>query len=185
MSDLTSNQDFLVTSSEILPQSAEKKQFLKLHLDPNTKIMLPIEQITEVLKIPFGQIIPIPQMSSSVMGVYNWRGEILWMIDLGNLLGLKSWYEQEMTTANYTAVVLSTEQTGQVKANQIDKVNLGLVITKVDELEWCNPNKIQSPPASVINSELEPFLQGYWLKEDGEMIAMINGKAIFAAVSPA
>ncbi|GBF83604.1 chemotaxis signal transduction protein [Aphanothece sacrum FPU3] len=66
------------------------EQFLRFDLVPDTTLMLPVAQLTEVLTVPLGQIVPIPHMPPWVMGIYNWRGEILWMVDLGHLLGLNS-----------------------------------------------------------------------------------------------
>ncbi len=89
------DEDYLSVSKTLLsvPNPTEddlneKEQFLRFHLVPDTTLMLSITQLTEVLTIPVGQIIPIPHMPAWVMGVYNWRGEILWMVDLGQLVGL-------------------------------------------------------------------------------------------------
>ncbi|AFZ37888.1 CheW protein [Stanieria cyanosphaera PCC 7437] len=182
MSDFTSNQNLLFSDSEAMPHQAKQQQFLKFYLEPDTKIMLPVEQITEVLKIDLIQIIPIPEMPAWVMGVHNWRGEILWMLDLGNLIGLNAWYEQENTTPNCTAIVLSTKTTEQIKEQQSEKTSLGLVVTRVEDIEWCNPDLVQSPPGAAITTEIAPFLRGYWLREDGEMILTLDGNAILAAM---
>ena len=96
-----------------LAEKTRGQQFLRFRLYPDTKVMLPIRQITEVLKIQFGQIVPIPQMQPWVMGVYNWRGDILWMLDLGDLIGLESWYQHQVNCSNYTAIVLSPQRESQ------------------------------------------------------------------------
>ena len=171
------------SSKELLQLKKEKKQFLRFRLEPDTKVMLPIEQITEVLKIAVGHIVPIPEMPAWVMGVYNWQGEILWMLDLGHLIGLNSWYETGINTPNYTALVLSKDNSKNTKTKSTQRNSLGLIITQVEDIEWCNQDVIQSPPASVINPKLAPFLQGYLLKPDGETIWTLNGLAIFAAIS--
>ena len=171
------------SSRELLKLKKEKKQFLRFRLEPDTKVMLPIEQITEVLTIAVGHIVPIPEMPAWVMGVYNWRGEILWMLDLGHLIGLNSWYETGIKTTNYTALVLSKDNSKNTKTKSIQKTSLGLIITQIEDIECCNWDVIQSPPASAISPKLAPFLQGYWLKSDGETIWTLNGLAIFAAMS--
>lgn len=168
---------------ELLQPKSEEEQFLRFRLEPDTKVMLPIEQITEVLKIAVGNIVPIPEMPAWVMGVYNWRGEILWMLDLGHLMGLNSWYETGINATNYTALVLSKDNSKTTKAKSTQRTSLGLIITQVEDIEWCNRDVIQSPPASAISTELAPFLQGYWLKPNGETVWSINGLAIFAAMS--
>ncbi|MEM7593879.1 MAG: chemotaxis protein CheW [Cyanobacteria bacterium P01_A01_bin.83] len=154
------------------------QQFLKLQLYPETKAMLPISQITEVLKIQFGQIVPIPQMPTWVMGVYNWRGEILWMVDLGHLVGLDTWYQHQVHGANYTAIVLSPYR------NQTDHLqsNLGLVVPQVEDLETCTPGAIQSTLGSTVSARLDKFLQGYYLKPDGEIILALKAHAIATAM---
>ncbi len=105
MSNLSSS-DFANSRSPLVAENTVT-QFLRFQLDPHTKAMLPIDHITEVLKIPFGQIVPIPQMPAWVMGVYNWRGEILWMVDLAHLIGLNSWYQHQGNLLHQTAIVLS------------------------------------------------------------------------------
>ena len=182
VSDFNLNQNPSL-STELLQHKNEEDQFLRFRLEPDTKVMLPIEQITEVLKIPVGNIVPIPEMSPWVMGIYNWRGEILWMLDLGHLIGLNSWYETGINATHYNALVLSKNNSKNAKAKAIEKTSLGLIISQVEDIEWCNADSIQSPPASAISSELAPFLRGYWLKPDGETIWTLNGLAIFSAMS--
>src|ERR671932_1970684 len=103
--------DSLSVPKSLLPptdkaSSKASKQFLRFHLMPHTTALLPMEQLTEVLTIPNGQIVPIFHMPAWVMGVYNWRGEILWMVDLGHLLGLSPWYQQTSSASAHTAAVL-------------------------------------------------------------------------------
>lgn len=159
----------------------EAQQFLRFHLVPDTSVMLPLAQLTEVLTIPLGQIIPIPHLPSWIMGVYNWRGEILWMVDLGQLLGLTAWHQQTMTSSFYRAIVLHSTRHNTLQTKVRGEV-LGLVVSQVEDLEWCNPHEIQSPPGSAVTPSLAPFLRGYWLKPGGNMIVTLDGEAIMAAL---
>ncbi|GBF83605.1 CheW protein [Aphanothece sacrum FPU3] len=59
---------------------------------------------------------------------------------------------------------------------------LGLVVSGVEDIEWCNPAEIQSPPASAVTPSLAPFLRGYWLKTQGDMFVILDGEAIMAAM---
>ncbi|ACB53542.1 putative CheW-like protein [Crocosphaera subtropica ATCC 51142] len=155
------------------------EQFLRFRLIPDTTLLLPVSQLTEVITIPVGQIVPIPQMPSWVMGVYNWRGEILWMIDLGELLGLTPWQQQPQVTPIYRTIVLHS---GAISQNKAHRQHLGAVVSGVDDIEWCNPNDIQSPPGSTMTSNLAPFLRGYWLPPHGDMLVVLDGEAILAAM---
>ena len=60
---------------------------MQFQLNYNTRALLPAENVTEIITISEREILPVPQMPDCVMGIYSWRSEILWIIDLRNLLG--------------------------------------------------------------------------------------------------
>jgi positive phototaxis protein PixI len=161
--------------------SSQSQEFLRLHLVPDTTALLPVKQLTEVLTVSIGQIVPIPHMPAWVMGVYNWRGEILWMVDLGHLCGLTPWYEQDTNISTYSAVVLQavgTQTTSVWARSQM----LGLVVNQIEDMEWCDPALIQPLPHSTLTPKLAPFLYGYWWKSNDDMLAILDGEAILAAM---
>src|SRR5919202_6737089 len=179
------SNSFSVPDSRLVPtnNAASKgiQQFLRFHLMPNTTALLPMEQLTEVLTIANGQIVPIFHMPAWVMGVYNWRGEILWMVDLGHLVGLTPWHQQTSSASACTAIVLQTRSDRPTPSN-VKSQMLGLDVTRVEDIEWCTTDLIQSPLSSTVTPELVPFLRGYWLKSNSEMLVVIDGKAILAAM---
>lgn len=160
------------------------QQFLRFHLMPDTTALLPVHQMTEVLTMASSEIVPIPGMPAWVMGVHNWRGEILWMVDLGYLLGLTPLYQQATSRSTYTAIVVRSAQ--QVPSRQqagrqnTDGKMLGLLVSRVEDMEWCDPDLIQSPPEATVAPELVPFLRGYWLKPNGEILVVLDGNSIIA-----
>jgi len=161
-------------------QTKSGSQFLRFVLLPDTNLMVGLSEIAAVLKIPFGKIIPVPEMPHWVMGVYNWRGEIIWMIDLGQLLGFTPWYQQSVTASNHKAVVVHPSNQSLKTMSAGDLV--GLVVSDVNDIEICNPDNLHSPPASAVTPELAPFLRGYWIKDNGEIIVTIDGDSICAAM---
>jgi positive phototaxis protein PixI len=162
------------------PETGDNQQFLSFNLLPDSQLMISLAEIAAVLKIPFSQIVPIPEMPSWVMGVYNWRGQIIWMIDLGQLLGFTPWYEQNLVTSNHKAIVIHpSHQEGKSKTSG-DLI--GLVVSDVNEIELCDLNHIYSPPSSAVTENLAPFLRGYWIKENGDIVITIDGDAILAAM---
>lgn len=147
-------------------------QFLRFPADDRTHAMLPVEQLTEVLTLASNQVVPIPEMPAWVLGVYNWRGEILWIVDLGQLLGGRSLHQQSTALQSYTVLVAQHR-----RANTPS--HLGLAVRMVDDLHWCDPSDIASPPPAVITSQLAPFLRGYTLGIDGEMLLALDITPLF------
>jgi positive phototaxis protein PixI len=163
------------------PPESASEQFLRFHLAPDTTALLPVQQLTEVLTISSSQIVPIFNMPTWVMGVYNWRGEILWIVDLGHRIGLAPILEQAANRSTHTAIVLHVHPTRKAQ-NPAKRHALGLIVNRVEDIEWCNPDLIQSPPTSAIVPEIVPFLRGYWVKDNGDMLAVLDGTAILASM---
>lgn len=179
-------------SQEALPERATfanaDEQFLRFYLEPDTAALLPVTQLLEILKLPVGQIVPLPHMPSWVMGVCNWRGEILWTIDLAELVGLTPCDRQQTSDiSTYTAVVLQVNQqvnlSNNPSASTAESQTIGLVIEQIDDIEWCNPDTIQPPPFAAVSPPFATFVRGYQLNGDSEMTAILSVKAIAAAVS--
>lgn len=178
--------EFLTRGTPSATQNVEQtteveQQFFRFHLVPDTNAMLPVHQMTEVLSIPITQVVPIPNMPAWVMGVYNWRGDILWVVDLGNLLGLAPLYQQAVSRSSHTVIVIHGGK--QLPGNQVTGGKmLGLVVSQVEDLESCNADLIQSPPVSAITPELVPFMRGYWLKPNGDMLLVLDGDSLIAGM---
>ncbi|MBD2069204.1 chemotaxis protein CheW [Leptolyngbya sp. FACHB-671] len=159
--------------------SGASEQFLRLYLFPNATVLLPIQQLSEVLTLPTERVTPIPHMPDWVMGVYNWRGEILWTVDLGHLCGFMPWYQQATNVSAFPAVIL---QVRNHKAGSARNQMLGLVVNRVEDIEWCDPEMIQPLPRAAVSPQLAPFLRGYWWKSGGDMLAVLDGEAIIRAM---
>lgn len=168
------------SSSEILANDHHRQlqQFLRFHLLPSMTAVMPAGQLTEVLKVPLSQITPIPHLPEWVFGVYNWRGEILWLVDLGNLLGLTSWHQQENPPSLFSFIVLDAYRTSD-PSGVPEHVQLGLLVNRVEDIEWLNTDQLQSPPSTMVTERLAPFLCGYWLSADGDTFTLLDGDAIF------
>ncbi|MEB3211803.1 MAG: CheW domain-containing protein [Leptolyngbyaceae bacterium] len=156
-------------------------QFLRFHLLPNMTAVMPAGQLTEILKVSLSQITPIPHLPEWVFGVYNWRGEILWLVDLGNLLGLTSWRQQENPPSVLSFIVLDSFRESDASARH-ENLQLGLLVNRVEDIEWLNIEQLQSPPSSMVTEQLAPFLCGYWLSPNGDTLTLLDGDAIFDRV---
>ncbi|NJP09540.1 MAG: chemotaxis protein CheW [Leptolyngbyaceae cyanobacterium RU_5_1] len=183
MSDLSTSEPRSLPVQDPVPAPSSKdgEAFLRLQLVPSLRTLLPVQQLAEVLTIPIGRIVPIPQMPVWVMGVYNWRGEVLWMVDLGHLCGLTPWYQRTIGISAFTAIVLRIHDT-QTPSTRTKSQVLGLVVNQVEDIELCDSTAIQSSPTPTATSELGTFLRGYWRKSDDDVLAVLDGEAIMTAM---
>lgn len=139
--------DTLEGTIDVTKNKAQK--FLHFNLSKELAALVLVEDIAEVLHVPKSNLLPIPQMPPCVLGIYNWRDEMLWTIALGELL--------QLPTVNK----LSTDSTISIIVAEIDGQYLGLVVDRVNDIEWHELRSIQSPRAQLFSAQLLPFMQGY------------------------
>ena len=168
----SSNPNYLFPTTNSAQTITES--LIRFHLVPETTGLLTISQLSEVLKVDTRQLVPLPKLPSWVMGIYNWRGEILWVVDLGGLVGLTPLPEQSLVTTRLPLLVLRTEDGAG------NRKTLGLIVTEVEGISRIDPNSIQSPPETTFTAELSRVLRGYSLTSDGEMLMVLSAEAIFA-----
>lgn len=168
-----------ILSLNLDEKTQPQEQFISFSLMPDTYLALPIIETTEVIKFPTEKIIPIPHLPSWLMGVYNWRGEVLWMIDLGDLLGLSPWYEANYTAGLHQAIVLNHQYRDSGK---VSNQNLGIVVNQVEDINRFNLGDIKDIVSGMVNEQLANFVEGYWLEPTGEMLLLLDKEAIIAAM---
>ncbi|BAU15103.1 CheW protein [Leptolyngbya sp. NIES-3755] len=146
--------------------SVRSQHFLRFALSPSTQTMLATDRITEILNLNPQQIIPLPDVFPEVVGVLNWRGEVLWLVDLSYLLGTEPLFHQ-LESGSYNALVVQHPQ-GMI----------GLVINQISQSFWCNPAEIQLLSATQRTTKLSQCLQGYWSTPEGETIWVLDSDAV-------
>jgi positive phototaxis protein PixI len=119
------------------------------------------------LRIAVAEILPVPHMSDCVLGVYNWRGNLLWMVDLNHLVGFPSLVHDFQTQSVPNAMVIAIE---------VEQQPLGLVVPRIDDIEWHEAPNMQPPSAGLFPSQLLPFVQGY-LSEASSMVLSVEAIA--------
>ncbi|MEM6256628.1 MAG: chemotaxis protein CheW [Cyanobacteria bacterium P01_D01_bin.156] len=171
------------TTDNEIPVISPDRQFIQLALEVETPILLSVLNLFEILTISTSQVVPMFQMPPWVIGVYNWRGDILWVVDLNHLVGFSPWYQQKNYVSKHTVVVLkgqSEQSPSQVKASV-----LGLVVNQVSDMAICEPELIQAITNLEIPETIRPFLGGYWQGDTSKDHWILNGEAVLNAMTMA
>ncbi len=162
------------------PMTSERVQLMRLFLGSDIPALLPVAQLAAVLSIPTGFVLPIPHLPPAILGIYNWRGEILWLVDLGQLLGFAP---VQRSLPNHSVLVLQQSQSlpSPGATRQPPEKKLGLIVDRVEDVVWLEPMAIQVPLPTTA-PELLPFLRGHWLPPEGDIHQVLDGDGIFAAM---
>ncbi|MDD1457081.1 chemotaxis protein CheW, partial [Dolichospermum sp. ST_sed7] len=136
-------------------------------LGVNDTAVIPLEQITEVVQIPLTEICGVPQMPNCVVGIYNWRGEMLWLVDLEEMLGYPPLLQGSNLLSKIMALVLEHE--GKY---------LGILIRQLIDIDGLDTQEMKQASGKVFYPEMTPFLQGYFINDSEQMIFNLNASAM-------
>ncbi|NJO42607.1 MAG: chemotaxis protein CheW [Cyanobacteria bacterium CRU_2_1] len=131
------------------PPSDTRQRLLRFPLNVQDSALLPLEQITEILKLDRADILPIPETPNCVLGVCNWRGEMLWLIDLGNLVGYPPLVLLEQGAGTVMAIVIKTNDQ-----------SLGLAVRHVNDIEFHDLQTLHLATPGLFPPGLLPFVLG-------------------------
>lgn len=138
--------------------SADDLRFLRFYFNDRETALLPLNRIQQVLKVPVVEILPVPHMADYVLGIYNWRGEMLWLVDLAQQLGFASSLPEIRSLDTVTAIAIQTEHKF-----------LGVIVPQLRDIETHSPHQLQ-PPTSVFPAKLLPFMQGYFISSSSPVL---------------
>jgi positive phototaxis protein PixI len=144
-----------------------KQKFLSFSLGVRDTAVIPLEQITEVVQIPLTEICGVPQMPNCVVGIYNWRGEMLWLVDLEEMLGYPPLLQGSNFLSKMMALVLEHE--GKY---------LGILIRQLIDIDWLDTQRMKQPSEEVFYPEMTPFLRGYFINDAEQMIFNLDASAM-------
>ncbi len=165
------------TNSDIQSNSKQVRKFLQFQLGKTEKThksilqgdiaLLDAEIVTEVITISSEDILPVPQMFYCVLGIYAWRSEMLWIVDLENLLGYPPPISADDTKKELLVMVV-----------QVQGQSIGLVVSGIDNLIEYDLSKFKSSSSEIFSEDVLPFLHGYFTNLDNDIIMLIDAEEI-------
>ena len=156
---------------------ASQQQFLRFQLQPGVMALMEIDLVTELVNIPSDRIVPMPHLPPAVMGIYNWRGEILWIVNLATLIGVNR--PAGRSRSLQPTIILGS---GVTPEDRLQKT-VGLVVYELDEIEWFDLNPIQSPVLNPICPEFSQWTNGVWVSATGENFLRLDGQKILTGTN--
>ena len=150
----------LLASAAAIPPSApvssppsdksDEFRLLRFYVSSQDTASLPLNDIEEVVKLPIGEIMPVPDLPDRVLGIYNWRSEMLWLVDVGQQLGFPSPITHPQVLETIWAIVI-----------RVDGKLLGLGVPQIMGLESHPMGQLQPPTETLFGQPLRSFLKGY------------------------
>ncbi len=112
---------------------------------PGTIYAFPAAGVVEVVDLSVSQVTALPNTSPALVGTFNLRGEIIWILDTEYVL------HNTFFNTNTTAFPVVVIQDGEHL--------LGLAVRSIQGMVWLKPEQIET--VEIVHSPaLKPFVRG-------------------------
>lgn len=154
--------------------------YLSFLLDPQTPALISTQHSHEVMDIFADQITAMPAMAAGILGLFNRRGHIFWIVDLAQMLGLPP-LPPELDT--YSVIVLRVPVQPSERAAttllQSDYVLMGFAVHHMRGSVRLSQSLLQPSPEQF-SSTLAPCVTGLVLHQE-ELCLVLDAEAIAQA----
>ncbi|AKG22652.1 chemotaxis protein CheW [Calothrix sp. 336/3] len=145
----------------------KQQKYLQLRFGEEYLAILDLEEITEVFQFSLAEVCPVPQVHESILGIHNWRGEMLWLIDIERMCGYPSLAHKQDLLAKMMIVVIHHQYN-----------HLGLLVREVIDIDSLDFTGIKSPDRSLFSHQIVDVMGGYFIQESGNILIKLDGAAI-------
>ncbi|HEY9825175.1 MAG TPA: chemotaxis protein CheW [Stenomitos sp.] len=161
MSDFDTKENLSNFSSR---QEPEGDLYLRFFIESGEEFALSAMGIREVLSIGPDQITLIPNVSPLLMGVLNFRGQVIWVSDIGQFLGSNRSLNTER--AEISVIVV-----------EFQDIMIGLAVEQVKGMEWLSIENL-SPLSNHVSDSMIPFLRGEWRGISEQSLRLLDAASI-------
>ena len=158
---------------EILPELFKAsltpgKPYLQFQLTETITALIPLEQVHESIIVEATEISLLPSMHESVMGIMSSRNHVFCVIDLAQLLMLRSTL---ISSRQYQIIVVRVSS--NKTSPEVSKRNslLGIAVSHLQGITRLTEEKFQSPTVDFPSS-LNPYLLGAVVAEEQQMLVL-------------
>jgi positive phototaxis protein PixI len=134
-----------------LDLNEEQHRFLEFTIGDNLNALIPLVNLQATIKISLSEILPVPQMHESLLGIINYGGKATWVVDLAHLMG-GSYYLNKPDIS-----------TGMCMLFQVKNETVALSIDRVGTIEAYNPQQCLPIGETMFTERMRLFLSGYFV----------------------
>jgi positive phototaxis protein PixI len=166
-SSLTSQQLLVPTTDS----SPEEQRFLGFTIGTSLNALIPLVNLQATIKILLSEILPVPQMNESLLGVINYGGKATWVVDLAHLMG--------------GSCYLNTPEvsTGMGMLFQIQNETVALLIDRVGTIETYDLQQCLPLGESMFTDRMRLFLSGYFIDDRHQSRVVVDLQQVIRSLS--
>ena len=138
------------------------QRFLGFTIGDSINALIPLVDLQATIKISLSEILPVPQMHESLLGIINYGGKATWVLDLAHLMG-GSGYLRAPAVA-----------TGMGMLFQVQHETVALLIDRVGTIETYALQQCLPISDLMFGERMRLFLSGYFIDANRQSRVVVD-----------
>jgi positive phototaxis protein PixI len=148
----------------------ESQRFLGFTIGDNLNALIPLVNLQATIKILLSEVLPVPQMNESLLGIINYGGKATWVLDLAHLMGGNGYLKAPELT------------TGMGMLFQVQNETVALLIDRAGTIETYNPQQCIPIGETMFPDRMRLFLAGYFIDAKQQSRVVIDLQQIIRSI---
>ncbi len=162
------------TSQQLLAQpktsSEEEQRFLGFTIGDGLNALIPLMNLQATIKILLSEILPVPQMNDSLLGIINYGGKATWVVDLAHLMGgSRDLSKPEVSTRMGLLFRVQNE-------------TVALAIDRVGTIETYDLQQCLPIGEAMFTERMRLFLSGYFIDTEQKSRVVVDLQQVIRSI---
>ncbi len=145
---------------------AENQRCLGFTIGDSLHALIPLVNLQATIKISLAEVLSVPQMNESLLGIVNYGGKATWVLDLAHLMGGSAYVRKPEVT------------TGMGMLFQLQNETVALLIDRVGTIETYDLQQCLPLGESMFTARMRSFLSGYLIDTEQQSRVVIDLRQI-------
>ena len=162
-------------TSQLLIQKTElsvtNQRFLGFTIGDSLSTLISLADLQATIKISLSEILPVPQMNDSLLGIINYGGKATWVLDLAHLMGGSCFLDSPEVS------------TGMGMLFQVQNEAVALLIDRVGTIETYDLQQCLPIEEAMFTDRIRLFLAGYFIDAEQKSRVVIDLRQVINSLS--
>ncbi len=147
------------------------QRFLGFTIGNSLKALIPLADLQATIEISLSEILPVPQMNESLLGIINYGGKATWVVDFAHLMG------------GICYAHTSEVSTGMGLLFRVQNETVALLIDRVGTIETHDDRQCLQIGESMFTDRIRLFLSGYFIDVQQQSQVVVDLKQVIKLVN--
>ena len=157
------------------------QEYFGVRVEGAVRIAVPVADVEAVLQLHQQEICPIPGVAPFLLGVVNQRGDLVWVLQLSEFLGLPC---SSVVAGSVLTAILVTSQVKYTDSGggPFPVRRIACVVAELEGILYLDAQQLRPLPSNL-KSQIRTLFSGIAYNKDMPQMVVLDSSALFSVLN--